>query len=165
MRMCPALVVPIVAVAAVSTAFWLKGGLHSYQISSKPKEDMLDHVVGPDAKNLVPDFGRQVAISKMPGEAGKLIGILMPDFDYGFGRGLNLEPSAVFKLQAVSVCHCDCLGKVEKDIFARIRGQANATAMSRAKVESDRARRYFLRPMPGWSLRGSTVTRSGRRAP
>jgi hypothetical protein len=39
-------------------------------------------------------------------------------------------------LQAISISHCNRLRKVEKDVFALIRSQANATAMARIKIES-----------------------------
>src|SRR4029077_10127235 len=137
MIMPPVIVVVMVAVVAVRAAFRLEGGLHLYKICSEAMEHILDHVVGPNAKNLVSNFSRQMAIPKMPGKAQKLIGILMPDFDHKFGRGLNPEPSPIFKLQAVSISHCNRLREIQKDIFALIRSQANATAMSCVKIESE----------------------------
>jgi hypothetical protein len=41
---------------------------------------------------------------------------------------------------------------VEKDIFALIRDQPNATAMARVKIESESACRLFLRPKPGRTM-------------
>ena len=68
----------MVAVAAIRTALGLKGSVHLYEISSEAAEHILDHVVGPNAKNLVSNFSRQMPISQMPGKAHKLIGIFMP---------------------------------------------------------------------------------------
>ena len=48
----------MVAVAAVSAAFGLERGFHLYEIRSKTNEHILDHVVRPDAKNLVSNLGR-----------------------------------------------------------------------------------------------------------
>ncbi len=79
-----------VAVAAVSAAFGLEGGLHLYELRSQAVEHILDHMVGPNAKNLVPNFSRQMSISQMPGKAHELIRIFMPDFDNRLRSGLNL---------------------------------------------------------------------------
>jgi hypothetical protein len=152
MMMPTVIMIVMVAVTAVSTAFGLEGNLHLYKICAEGLEHILDHMVRPDAKNLVSNFSRQMPISQMPGKARKLIRIFMPDFDNGLRRGLNREPPPIFKLQAISVGHRDRLRKVEKDIFALIRSQANAAAVARVEIESEGACRLFLRPKPGGSM-------------
>ncbi len=87
------------------------------------------------------------------------MGILMPDFDHQLRRGLNLEPPPIFKLQAISIDHRHRSRKVEKDILALIRRQANAAAMARVKIERERARRLLPRPMPGGAMNGSAMQR------
>jgi len=150
-------VIMVQMVAAVSAAFGLEGARHPYESRSEAVEHLLDHMVGPDAKNLVPDFSRQMPISQVPGKAYELAGVFMPDLDDCFRRGLNPEPSPIFKLQAISIGHGDRVGKVENDVFTVIRSQANATAMSLVKVESERAHRLFLRPMAGGSMMEGTT--------
>ena len=78
------------AVAAVSAAFGLEGGLHPEKIRPEAVEHVLDHMVGPDAKDLVSNFSRQMPISQMPSKAHKLIELFMPDFDNRLRSGLNL---------------------------------------------------------------------------
>jgi hypothetical protein len=152
MMMPTVIMIVIAAVAAVSAAFGLKGALHLYKIRSEATEHILDHMVRPNAKNLVSNFSRQMPISQMPSKAHKLIRIFMPDFDKGLCSGLNLEPPPILKLQAISVGHRDRFRKVEKDIFALIRSQANAAPMASVKIESESACRLFLRPQPGGSM-------------
>jgi hypothetical protein len=82
--------VVIVTVVAVSAAFGLEGTLHPYEIRSKAAEHILDHMVRPNAKNLVSNFSRQMPISQMPSKARKLTWIFMPDFDDKLRSGLNL---------------------------------------------------------------------------
>jgi hypothetical protein len=53
----------MVAVPAVSAAFGLEWGLHLYKIRFEVMEHILDHMVGADAKNLVSNLSRQMAIS------------------------------------------------------------------------------------------------------
>jgi hypothetical protein len=80
----------VMAVAAVGTAFGLKGGLHLYKIRSEAMEHILDHMVGPNEKDLTSNFSGQMPISQMPGKTHKLIRVFMPDFDNRLGSGLNL---------------------------------------------------------------------------
>jgi hypothetical protein len=152
MLMPSVIMVAMVAVAAVSAAFGLEGGLHLYKIRFEVMEHILDHMVGANAKNLVSNLSRQMPISQMPGKAHKLIGIFMPDFDNKLSSGLNLQQPPIVKLQAISIGHRNCFRKVEKDIFALIGGQANAAAMARVEIESDRASRPFLRPVSGGAM-------------
>src|ERR1700740_86989 len=88
----------MMAMAGVSAAFGLERDLHPCKICSEAKEHILDHVVGPNEKNLISNFSRQMPISQMPREARQLIGIFMSDLDKELCRSLNLEPSAIFKL-------------------------------------------------------------------
>src|ERR1700732_2970440 len=92
----------MVAVAGVSAAFGLEGDLHLYEIRSKTNEHILDRGIRPNAKNLVSNFSREMAISEMPRKTHQLIGIFMSDFDNELCRSLNLEPSTIFKLQPIS---------------------------------------------------------------
>ncbi len=89
--MMPTLIMAVmVAVTAVSAAFGLEGGLDLYKIRSEAMEHILDHIVGPNAKNLVSNFSRQMPISQMPSKAHELIRIFMPDFDNKLRSGSNL---------------------------------------------------------------------------
>jgi hypothetical protein len=89
MRMPILVMVVIAAVAPVGAAFGLEGGPHLYKVRSEAMEHIFNHMVGPNAKNLVSNFGRQMPISQMPSKAHKLIEILMPDFDNKFRSRLN----------------------------------------------------------------------------
>jgi hypothetical protein len=139
-------------VAAVSTTFGLEGRLQLYKVRSEGPEHILDHMVRPNAKNLVSNLGRRVPISQMPGKANELIGIFVSDLHNELRRGLNLQPSSIRELQAVPIGHRNRFRKVEKDIFALIRRHANAAAVTRVEVESESACRLLLRPVPGGTV-------------
>jgi hypothetical protein len=109
-------------------------------------------VVRLDAKNIVANFRRQMPVSQMPGKAHKLLRVPVPDFDDGLRSRLNLEPSAIFELQAIAVSHRDSLGKIEQYVFSLIGGQPNSAAMARVEVERDRACGVLCRPLPGGSM-------------
>jgi hypothetical protein len=157
MMMPTVAMVVMVAVAAVRAAFGLEGGLHLHEICSKAMEHILDHMVGPNTKNVVSNFSRQVPVSQMPRKAHELMGIFVSDFDNQLRSSLNLQPPAVFQLQAISIGHGNRFRKVKKDIFSLIGSQANAAAMAPVKIESERACRFFLRPMPGGAMNGSAL--------
>ena len=53
----------MVAVPSVSAAFGLERGLTLYEIRSKTNEHILNHVVGPNKKNMVSNLGRQMPIT------------------------------------------------------------------------------------------------------
>ena len=143
MMMLAVIMVVMVAVATVSAAFRLKGGPAPLKIRSEATEHILDHMVGPNAKNMVSNFGRQMPISQMPSKAHQADRIFVSDFDDGLRSGLNLQPSSVVQLQAISIGHGNGFWKIKKNIFALIRGQANAAAMARVKVESERCLPLF----------------------
>jgi hypothetical protein len=143
------MVVTVAVVAAVRAAFRLERSLHLHKLRSEAMEHLLDHMVRPNAKNLVANFSRQMPISQVPGKAHELIGFFMLDFDHGLHGGPDLQQSPVFKLQSVSIGHRNRFRKIEKDIVALISRQANAAAMARVKIERERACRLFLWPMSG----------------
>jgi hypothetical protein len=129
------------------------------QIRFETMQQILDHAVGPDAKDLAANFGRQMPISQMPGKPHELIGISVPDLDNGLGSRPDLQQSPVFELQRVTIGHRDRFRKLEQDIFALIGGQANAAAMTPVEIESDRACRLFLRPVSGGAMNRGAMHR------
>jgi hypothetical protein len=157
MMMSLVVIAVMVTVTAVGAAFRLEGGHYLRKIRSEAAEHILDNMVRPDAKDLVSNFGRQMPVSQMPGKTHKLIGIFMPDFDNKLGSGLDPEPPPILELQAVSVGHRNRLRKIEQDIFALIRGETNAAAMARVKVESESTRRLFLGPVPSAAMNRSRM--------
>jgi hypothetical protein len=116
-------------------------------------------MIGSNAEDLISNFGRQMPISQMPGNTHELIGIRVPDFNDKLRCGLNLQQSSIVELQGISIGHGHRFWKVEKDIFARIRREANAAAMACAEVERDNADRLLLRPVPRGAMNRSAVHR------
>jgi hypothetical protein len=149
--------VVMVATPTVRATFGLEGDLHLHEIRSETAEHFFDHVVGPNTKNVVSNFSRQVPVSQMPRKAHELMGIFVSDFDNQLRSSLNLQPPAVFQLQAISIGHGNRFRKVKKDIFSLIGSQANSATMARVEVESESACRFFLWPVPGGAMNGSAV--------
>ena len=89
MMMFTAMMFVVVAVT-VSTAFRLKGGLHFLEIGPQATEHVFDYVVGPNKKNVVSNFGRQMPIAQVPGKTYELYRIVMSDFNEILRCRLNL---------------------------------------------------------------------------
>jgi hypothetical protein len=147
MVMPTAVMVVRVPVATIRPALRLEGRPHHHEIRSEATEHVLDHMVRPDAKDLVLNLGRHMSISQMPGKPHQLAGISMPDFNDKLRCRLNLQPSAIVKLQTVAIGHCNRFWKIDQDIFALICGEANAAPVARVEVESESARRLFCWPL------------------
>jgi hypothetical protein len=144
--------VVMVAVAAICAAFGLEGDPYLHEIRSETAEHILDHMVGANTKDVVPNFRRQMPVSQMPSKPRELMRIFVSDFDDGLRSGVDLQPPSVVQLQAISIRHCDGLWQVEKDIFPLIRSKANAAAMARVKIERERACCFFFRPMSSGTM-------------
>jgi hypothetical protein len=112
--MMPAVsMVVMVAVAAVRATLRLEGDLYLNEIRSETAEHILDYMVGANAKNVVPNFRRQMPVSQMPSKPRKLMRIFVPDFDDGLRGGLDLQPPSVVQLQAISIRHRDSIWQIE----------------------------------------------------
>jgi hypothetical protein len=148
----------VVAMAvAIGATFGLEGRLYFREFCSEAAEHLLDYVVGPNAKDMVSNFRRQMPISEMPRQTYELVGIFMSNFENRFGRGLNFETPPVLELQSVSVRHGHRFGKIEKDIFTLVRRQANTPAMACVKIESESSRYFFFRPVPCGAMNRSIL--------
>ena len=80
MMMFAAMMFVVVAVT-VSTAFWLEGGPNVLKIRPQATEHIFYYMIGPNKKNMVSNFCRQMPITQVPCKAHELDRILMPDFD------------------------------------------------------------------------------------
>jgi hypothetical protein len=143
-----ALLVAMIMVT-VSAALRLKTGSHVCKIRSKAVKHTLNHMIGPNTKNVVSDFCWQMTVSEMPRDAHEALEIPMPDLHKRFSSGSDLQPSAVIELQAISMLDRNRLGQIEKHIFALVCAQSNAAAMASIKIKRDCAQCFFLWPMPG----------------
>jgi hypothetical protein len=142
---------------AISAAFGLEGRQYSREFCSEAVEHLLDHVVGPNAKDMVSNFRRQMPIAEMPGQTHELVVFFVSDLYNRFRGGLDLEPSPVLELQSVSIGHGNRLLKIEKDIFTLVRRQANAPAMTRVKIEREGSGCFFFQPVPRGAVNRSVL--------
>src|SRR5260370_30657547 len=116
--MMPAVAMVVrVDVVGISATIGLERGLHFRELRAEAVEHMLDHMVGPNAENLVPHFSRQMPVSEVPSQAHELVGISVPNFDNMLRSGLNHQPPAIFKLQTISISPRTPFRQLQKYIF------------------------------------------------
>jgi hypothetical protein len=89
----------------VSAALRLKTGLYVCKIRSKAAKHILNHMIGPNTKNVVSDFCRQMTVSEMPRDADEALEIPMPDLHKRFSSRSDLQPPAVIELEAIALVH------------------------------------------------------------
>jgi hypothetical protein len=153
----------VLSVAAVGAAFGLKRGLHMEQLRPEALEHGLDHMIGPYAKYMVPNLGRQMPVAEVPREAREMPGIRMPDLNHGLRGRSYPQPPSVFELQPVFIGHGNGLRKIEEDFFPLVGREANAPAMTLREIESQDSGGLVSWPvsgraMPGRALQGHIST-------
>lgn len=148
----------VMVAVTVSTAFRLKGGLDLLKIRPQATEHIFYYMVGPNQKDMVSNFGWQMPITQVPCQAHQLDRIFVSDFDNVLHSGLNLQPSSIVQLQAVSFSHGNGFWKIKKNIVPLISGQAKAAAVTRVKVESERSCGVFRWPIPGGPMNRSAMS-------
>ncbi|MGC1961968.1 MAG: hypothetical protein WA676_04480 [Candidatus Sulfotelmatobacter sp.] len=128
------------------------------KIRAQATEHIFYYMVGPNQKNMVSNFGRQMPITQVPRQAHQLDRIFVSDFDNVLHSGLNLQPSSIIQLQPVSFSHGNGFWKIKKNIVPLISNQAKAAAVTRVKVESERSCCVFRWPIPGRSMNRSAMS-------
>ena len=88
--MIVAAMMSVVVAVTVSTAFRLEGGLDLLKIRAQATEHIFYYMVGPNKKNMVTNFSRQMPITQVPCQAHQLDRIFVSDFDNILRGGLNL---------------------------------------------------------------------------
>jgi hypothetical protein len=84
------IMIVVVAMASISSPFGLKVVLHPRKLCSKTMKHILDHMIGPNAKNAISQFRWQMTVSEMPCDAQQLLAILMSDLDQKLDSGSDL---------------------------------------------------------------------------
>jgi|SRR6516164_1758207 len=105
-------------------------------------------MVGSNAKNCATDLRWQVSIPQMPGETRQLFGISMADLYHRLRSRLHFEPSPILQAQPVAIGHGNRLRQIEEHLFALIRHQTNAPAVTLFEIKSDGSRCLMFWPAP-----------------
>jgi hypothetical protein len=95
-----------------------------------------------------------MTVSQMPGKTRQLPGVCVPHLYNRLRCRLYFEPSPVFQLQPVTVRHGNRLRQMEEDLFALIRHQTDAPAVTLLEIEGDGSCGLVRRPAPAGSMSG-----------
>ena len=93
-------------------------------------------------------FGRQVAVAEMPGDAGQRGGVGGADFGQRLRRGDDLDDAAVLELQAVAGAQHHRFRQVEQEAEAAHAGHGEAAAIALVVIEHHGVGR-LARPLSG----------------
>src|SRR5215468_5790997 len=141
------MVMAVIVGGAVSAAFGLKGFLDLVEGCSETLEHFFNHVVGADAQSVFANLGREVAISKVPGEPHQLLAVFVADFHERLTRCRDPKPGSVVELEPVAVGHGDRLWQIKQDVLPLVCGKADTPSMTRVEIERESAGGFFSRPV------------------
>ena len=82
----------------------------------KPARHLFDHGIAADAQRLARQFGWQVAIAEVPGDADQRGGFGGADFGERFGRSDDLDDAPVFELEPIAAAQQHRLVEIEQEI-------------------------------------------------
>jgi hypothetical protein len=99
---------------------------------------ILNDMITPDAQALLQEFGRQVTIAEMPGDARQRGGVGAADLREAFGSGDDFDDASVLQRQAVAGAQHHRLGQIEQEGEAAHAGHRDAAAITIFIVEDDR---------------------------
>jgi hypothetical protein len=108
----------------------------------------LDHGIAADAQRPRQDFGRQMAVAEVPGDADQGHRINGPDLRQRFGLGDHFDDASVFKAQSVAAAQHRRFREVEEEFESADAPHGHATAMALVEVEHHRVGRNAW-PMAG----------------
>ncbi len=132
----------------VSPAFGIERRLERDHPRAKSLGHRLDDGVAADAQRLRQQFGRQMAVAKVPGDADQRQRVGGPDLRQRFGLGDHLDHAPVLEPQPVAAAQHGCFREIEQEFEPADPGHGDAPAIALVEVEHHRVGRS-ARPMAG----------------
>jgi hypothetical protein len=130
----------------VSPAFGIEWRLERNHPSPEPRRHRLDHRVAADAQRFRQHFGQEMAVAKVPGDAGHRQGVGGPDLRQRFGFGQHLDHASIFEPQPIAAAQHRRLREIEQEFEPPDPGHGDAPAVASVEVQDDRVSRS-ARPM------------------
>lgn len=131
------IVMAVDATVTIGAAFGMEGGVDRYDIGAELDEHVLDHVITADAQAVAEQFGRQMPVAEVPGEAQQMRPVPAGHLDQRLGRRLDRDDAPVLEQQAVALLQRYGLGQVEQEFGPALRGHGDAAPMPRVEIEHD----------------------------
>lgn len=126
----------------IGAAFGIERRLDLDHARAKAPRHVFDDVVAPDAQAFLQQFGWQVAVAKVPGDAHQRGGVCAADLRQLFGRCNNFDDASVLQRQPVAGPQHHRLGQVEKKSEPAYAGHRDAAPIAFVIIEDDRVGRF-----------------------
>jgi len=127
----------------ISAAFRIERRLDRRDLGAEPARHVLDDVIPPNAQALLEQFGRQMPVAEMPGDAGERGGVGGANFGQFLGRGDHFDDPPVVERQPVAAAQHHRFGQVEQEGEPAHAGHRDAAAVTVVIVENHRIGRLF----------------------
>ena len=125
------------AALGVGAAFGVERRLDGGDGGAEAARHLLDHGIAADAQRPARQFGRQVAVAEMPGDADQRRGLGGANFGERLRRGDDLDDPPVLELEPVAAAQQHRLFEIEQEIEAAHALHRHATTMAFVVVEHD----------------------------
>jgi hypothetical protein len=132
----------------VSAAFGIEGRFERDHPGPESFGHRLDNRIAADAHRPGQDFGRQMAVAEVPGDAGQREPIGSPDLRQRLGRGDDFDNAPVLEAQPVAAAQHRGLCEIKQEGQAANAGHRHTPAIALVKIEHHRVGRR-ARPAAG----------------
>jgi hypothetical protein len=133
----------------IGPAFGIERRLERNHPSPEPRRHCFDHRIAADAQRLRQHFSQEMAVAKVPGDAGHRQRIGGSDLCQRFGLGEHLNHASILKPQSVAATQHRRFREIEQEFEPCDPGHRNAPAVAPVEVEHHRVSRS-ARPMARW---------------
>jgi hypothetical protein len=132
----------------VSPTFGIERRLERDHPSPEPFGHRLDHGIAADAQRLRQHFGQEVAVAKVPGDAGHRQRVRSPDLRQRFGLGDHFHHASILKSQPVAATQHGRFREIEQEFESTHAGHGDPPAVAPVEIEHHRVCRS-ARPTAG----------------
>jgi hypothetical protein len=132
----------------VSPAFGIERRLERDHPSPEPLGHRLNHGIAADAQRLRQHFGQEVAVAKVPGDAGHRQRVRRPNLRQRFGLGDHFHHASVFEPQPVTATQHGRFREIEQEFEPADPDHGDPPAVAPVEIEHHRVGRS-ARPMAG----------------
>ena len=132
----------------IGAAFGIEGRLERDHPGPETLGHRLDDGIAADAQRSWHEFGHEMAVAEVPGDADQRQRVGGADLRQRFGRGQHLDDASVLEPQSVAAAQHRCFREVEQEFEPADSGHGDAPAVALVEVEDHRVGRN-TRPMAG----------------
>ena len=145
MMVMPVIMVMMIVIVAmnrrggdIGAAFRIERRFDFDDCRAKAPRHVFDHVIAPDAQAFLQEFGRQMPIAQVPGDAHERGRVGAANLRQTFGCGDDFDDAPVLQRQAVAGAQHHGFGQIEQEGEPAHAGHGDAAAIAVFIIEDDR---------------------------